>query len=255
VIGLVCIFVVVVVVDFDLLLSCCVVLLSFCWLLLVDSSSHYLAFGKSCRRPVFVYFSEEEAPTTRHNTFHKSSQKKTVPTRQKQIMTSFTIAAATLILNLGVLLLLLNLSSHTHVEAVLPRLRTNDLYRLAAAATTAGNDHPPPHKEPLPQQDTFQNAPPSLLLWTSLNPQMEYLPASSLLLPRRNLEGGNNNNDHNNNGGAFQFYYEDLKDPLKEFDDDSVDNNPYRVQPFTSGVNDYDEYQQAWRMLRIHDGL
>ena len=34
-----------------------------------------------------------------------------------------------------------------------------------------------------------------------------------------------------------------------ETDQNREDNPQYRVQPFVEGVSDYDEYQQAWRLL------
>jgi hypothetical protein len=37
---------------------------------------------------------------------------------------------------------------------------------------------------------------------------------------------------------------------LEEQDEeDEIEYNPYYLQPFTEGMSDYNEYQQAWRML------
>lgn len=131
-----------------------------------------------------------------------------------------------------VLLLLLQLTAislfHHTAEAMLPRVDMHDINRMANGEAIAASSASPE------------------LQWTSLNPTMEYLPAASVRR-RRHLEEA-----EGNNGAAaaanLQYYYEDLRDQLEE-DPSLLLNNPYRVQPFTSGVNDYDEYQQAWRML------
>ncbi|KAG7357356.1 hypothetical protein IV203_002044 [Nitzschia inconspicua] len=108
------------------------------------------------------------------------------------------------------------------VEAILPRVQMSDIHNLI-------------HAQHSFEEDTL----PVTVQWTSLNPTMEFLPASTAADIRRRLQ--------NNGKTAFDMYYEDFKETQE--DEDSQTINPYRIQPFTSGVNDYDEYQQAWRML------
>jgi len=58
-----------------------------------------------------------------------------------------------------------------------------------------------------------------------------------------------------NAAAAARQLDEAQEDESEGGDDDSTtnqnrQNNPqYRVQPFVEGVSDYDEYQQAWRLL------
>jgi hypothetical protein len=117
------------------------------------------------------------------------------------------------------------------VEAILPRLQMKDLSALISNQQT-----------PIMRDGTNQ--------WMSLDPSMEYMPVISHN-NHRTLQNGNN-------AASLQFYYGDLQDNNNQALDDN--SNPYRIQPFTSGVNDYDEYQQAWRMLGfmidcdVHDG-
>ena len=102
--------------------------------------------------------------------------------------------------------------------AVLPRVNTEDLPRLAGR-----NSHT--------HLDTTQ--------WRSLNQDVEYLPVlgqqTNRHLRSRKLE---------EDDGSVHFYYDDLRDPVEE-----IPNTVYDTQPFVDGLSEYDEYQQAWRLL------
>ncbi|KAL3923909.1 MAG: hypothetical protein SGILL_001375 [Bacillariaceae sp.] len=113
--------------------------------------------------------------------------------------------------------------------AVLPRLQTEDLARMAA--------NNPQHLQGI---DTTQ--------WKSLNKHTEFLPVlgqqqqqQQQYLRSSSLSRQLNEQDEN----AMMFHYEDLRDPTEEGPTDNV----YHTQPFVDGMSEYDEYQQAWRML------
>lgn len=64
--------------------------------------------------------------------------------------------------------------------------------------------------------------------WRSMSKDVEFMPSNSLPLNEnqiRKLE------DEMTTSGGFDAY------------------NPYSVQPFVEGMSEYDEYQQAWRLL------
>lgn len=86
--------------------------------------------------------------------------------------------------------------------------------------------------------------------WISLHETVEFMPSSSefdmSMLPR--TFGTGQLNQLSRQRKLDQYGYEE-----DEQDDTTYQNrlnNPqYRVQPFVEGVSDYDEYQQAWRLL------
>jgi len=85
--------------------------------------------------------------------------------------------------------------------------------------------------------------------WISLHETVEFLPSSSEfdmnMLPRTFGTGQLN---------QLSRQRKLEQDEDEEEEDDTTyqnrqDNPQYRVQPFVEGVSDYDEYQQAWRLL------
>ena len=68
--------------------------------------------------------------------------------------------------------------------------------------------------------------------WVSLTKDTEFLEVDELPKIPTGMQGRKLDEDSNVDvSGQYDF------------------NNPYSVQPFIQGIGDYDEYQQAWRML------
>jgi hypothetical protein len=103
--------------------------------------------------------------------------------------------------------------------------------------------------------------------WMSLHESLEFLPKNSMMSPAdesillqramaqfgkpSKKNKGKVNIDHNHH-----LQSKNEKRKLEEGEDEPADeavqeeDTPqYRVQPFVEGVSDYDEYQQAWRLL------
>jgi hypothetical protein len=102
---------------------------------------------------------------------------------------------------------------------------------LASSATATRNFQTPSSSSYIKKEDL----PITGNEWVSLDPNIEFLAAANVPLRnfghpprRRNLE-----------------QYEAEQDQEEEVED----STQYRVQPFVEGVSDYDEIQQAWRLL------
>ena len=103
----------------------------------------------------------------------------------------------------------------------------------------------PPHPPTDPNQQQQ-----SELNWQSYSETIEFLPmmmdtdkattttstSTSTSNKKRTLEGDDNNDD-----GLYTY-----DNPLQGLHED---DDTYKVQPFVTGYDEYDEYQQAWRML------
>jgi hypothetical protein len=70
--------------------------------------------------------------------------------------------------------------------------------------------------------------------WISVNEDVEFLPSLAL-----------NPNQRNANDRLMQRTLEEFQASTSG----AYTTNPYSVQPFIEGLNNYDEYSQAWRML------
>ena len=113
------------------------------------------------------------------------------------------------------------------------------LYSIALALVTgckASQDLPYIRMNDLPGI-----AQPEKAQWISMSKDVKFLPVDELPQPqkaRRSLPG------------------EEEEDEDEEGEEEEIEEtggwegyNPYSVQPFIEGMGDYDEYQQAWRML------
>jgi hypothetical protein len=108
-------------------------------------------------------------------------------------------------------------------SAFLPEVRMGDLQGLAKL------------ERPDEKIDTNQ--------WTSLSPKVQYLPVLEQQLNQRQQRV------RKLEGGQVHYYYQDLYQDAGNEGVKFDPSNPYRVQPFVEGIGEYDEYQQAWRML------
>jgi len=88
--------------------------------------------------------------------------------------------------------------------------------------------------------------------WMSMSKDVEFLQVDDLPKKKsfkrvRSLEGDDRDKEGNEQDG------ENGDDEVSDGDDDGKGEfdtyNPYSVQPFVEGMGDYDEYQQAWRLL------
>jgi hypothetical protein len=156
------------------------------------------------------------------------------------------------------LLLMMMMSLVMRAEAIIPRIQMKDLSEII---TSISKHQPSYNQNPTNTLDeSNQN-------WMSLNPSMEYLPIMTNINHHHHPQHHHqhhrileNHYDYDDQSSSLfrQFSYQDLKETKPPTVD--PDTDPYRLQPFTSGVNNYDEYQQAWRMLGfivdcdVHDG-
>lgn len=101
--------------------------------------------------------------------------------------------------------------------------------------------------------------------WVSLHEAVEFLPASTDMMKSESLMNwlgdvagvsGSATAPHTFGTGQLNRAARQRKLDDEDEDEDQAEtdknreNNPqYRVQPFVEGVSDYDEYQQAWRLL------
>eukprot|EP00934_Nitzschia_sp_Nitz4_P005262 Nitzschia sp. Nitz4//scaffold103_size77763//34328//36057//NITZ4_005443-RA/size77763-snap-gene-0.56-mRNA-1//-1//CDS//3329532322//5252//frame0 len=70
---------------------------------------------------------------------------------------------------------------------------------------------------------------PEAAQWTSVDTDMEFLPVDNVRLPQGSIR---------------------VRNLEEEEEEEAIsDASAYRVQPFVEGIGEYDEYQQAWRML------
>lgn len=106
----------------------------------------------------------------------------------------------------------------------MPYLRPNDLQDLMGGVN---NDYDP-------KQAAEQN-------WMSVSEDVEFLP----LL--------NKNNNRNNNKKKDDTKAKARRKMTRSLEEETTgayaDYDPYSVQPFVEGMSEYDEYQQAWRLL------
>ncbi len=66
--------------------------------------------------------------------------------------------------------------------------------------------------------------------WISMSKDVEFMPSNNLPPLNKNQKARKLEDEMTTSGG-FDAY------------------NPYSVQPFVEGMSEYDEYQQAWRLL------
>lgn len=98
---------------------------------------------------------------------------------------------------------------------------------LASSATATRNFQSPSGSSYIKKEDL----PVTENEWVSLDPNIEFLAAANV--PLRN----------------FGRPPRERKLDEYEVEQEREDNTQYRVQPFVEGVSDYDEIQQAWRLL------
>ena len=109
-------------------------------------------------------------------------------------------------------------------------------YVVTTAHSASFKNLPYLRNEDLP---VIGNDPKQMKNWISLSKDVEFLEADSKFAKRpppsnkkkirRHLDEGED--DETTTSGKWDT------------------NNPYSVQPFVEGISEYDEYQQAWRML------
>jgi hypothetical protein len=108
--------------------------------------------------------------------------------------------------------------------------------------------------------------------WVSLQPGVEFLPASggggeydNIVLQSKQQRHHNNNDWRRMIEQSQREFFQQQKESRhhqqswrrnveevveeEEYVDESTINTMYNSQPFVEGVSDYDEYQQAWRLL------
>jgi hypothetical protein len=89
---------------------------------------------------------------------------------------------------------------------------------------------------------------PDAALWVSMNKDVQFLPVDDLPKKRsskraRSLQ--DNESGDQEEGGGEEYYEEVEAGETGEWEG----YDPYSVQPFVEGMGEYDEYQQAWRLL------
>jgi hypothetical protein len=124
----------------------------------------------------------------------------------------------TSILNLSVLTLILPLAG---CSAFIPEVRIGDLQGLAK------------FEKPGDTLDTNQ--------WTSLSKDVQFLP---VLEQKQRLQ--QHQHQQQVRGRERRLRKLDEEEDMME---EAVEYNPYNLQPFNEALSDYNQYQQAWRML------
>lgn len=89
---------------------------------------------------------------------------------------------------------------------------------------------------------------PDAALWVSMNKDVQFLPVDNLPKIKKSSKRARSLQDEN--GDQEEGEEEDANEAGEE--EESVEwegYDPYSVQPFVEGMGEYDEYQQAWRLL------
>ena len=81
--------------------------------------------------------------------------------------------------------------------------------------------------------------------WVSIDKHVEFIPAdpNGVVSPPPMLR------KLDEDGYAADDAAEDKAAAKAEAEQEKIKNGVYRVQPFAEGMSEYDEYQQAWRLL------
>lgn len=81
--------------------------------------------------------------------------------------------------------------------------------------------------------------------WISMSKDIDFLPVDDLPKKKRPSKRARSLENDEEEEDDAEYYADEDGDGTGEWEK----YNPYSVQPFVEGMGDYDEYQQAWRLL------
>ena len=81
--------------------------------------------------------------------------------------------------------------------------------------------------------------------WISMSKDIDFLPVDDLPKKKRPSKRARSLENEEEEEDDAEYYADEDGDGTGEWEK----YNPYSVQPFVEGMGDYDEYQQAWRLL------
>ena len=214
-----------------------------------DPSIHQSNSSRCCPSPIDLYIFYYKSSFVSGRTMTRTRTR----TRNTIMLYPSCLAAAVavcVILFISVILTEAAETANTATKRRMPYLREKDLANYLSPPTTAGgaggsNNKNNNHNNEKTKTNTVGD-------WMSISETVEFMPNKNLpplrnknkkipphlrqpSRPSRNLD---------------QNYHYEASDNAEEPTTGAWDEtDPYSIQPFVEGLGDYDEYQQAWRLL------